>query len=126
MLRRPPLLSTGGAGQQWCRSHDVDDPRWRREQRYEEVHDSVPDFVASATEKLSSTVLFHAFQGEGACSVDELVSGLHEFFLQFLQLLFLVGPVPGVGSSVDREDFLVVVYQRVDSVLAELEGNFIL
>ena len=59
-------------------------------------------------------------------AIDVSIDSLNEVVLQFLQLAFFLGPVPGVGSNIDGIYILVVVYQCVDSVLSELESDLVL
>lgn len=126
VLRRPPLLCSRGTGQQRSRPDHVHDLRGRREKRDEEAQDGGAHFVAPSTQQLTGAVLLHPLESECAGPVDKLVGGLNKLLLQLLQLLLLLGPGPSVGIGVDREDFLMILDQRIDGVCRQLEGDLIL
>lgn len=108
------------------RSNNVDDPRWRRKKRQEQVHDGSLDFVTAAFEKLASAFVLQAFEGANTCAVDEAVDSLNKSLLHLFDLGILFGPRVGGSSHVDRVDVVVVVDESVDGVLSQLESDLVL
>lgn len=58
-------------------------------------------------------------------SVDKLIDGLDELFMELLDLCLLLRPVVRIGSDVDTVDVLVVLYERLDGVRREFESDLV-
>lgn len=128
VLRRLPPVGGGTwrAGEERRRADHVDNPGWRRQEREEQAHDGSLDFLTSAFEELAGTLFLHTLEGSCARAEHIAVDSLHEPVLELLDLLLLLGPLPGAGRHVDRVDVLVVLDQRINRLLCKLECNLML
>lgn len=122
----PPIFGAGGAGQKRSGPDDIYHPRWRGQEWKKEAHDGGLDLVASPSQQLARTIILQPFKGGSTGAIDELVGGLNKVFLQFLQLDFLLRPIPGARRGVDGMHIFMIFNERLDGLWGQLEGDLVL